>query len=119
EGDAKYILGPAELEGTDGASASSALGTTESGTVTNQYVVQLNCTSERGEKFKEVTERLATLAPSGQNRFAIVLDRLVISAPSVDTVIAGGQAEISAPPTAPFTQDQTVALANQLNYGSL
>src|SRR5699024_3576004 len=50
EGDAKYILGPAELEGTDVASANSALGTTESGTVTNQYVVQLNFTSECGEK---------------------------------------------------------------------
>src|SRR5699024_2466540 len=119
EGDAKYILGPAELEGTDVASANSALGTTESGTVTNKYVVQLNFTSEGGQKFKEVTQRLATLASTGQNRFAIVLDRLVISAPSVSNVIAGGQAEISAPPTAPFTQDQTVALANQLNYGSL
>ena len=119
EGDAKYILGPVELEGTDVASANSALGTTESGTVTNQYVVQLDFTSEGGQKFKEVTQRLATLVSSGQNRFAIVLDRLVISAPSVENVIGGGQAEISAPPTAPFTQDQTVALANQLNYGSL
>ncbi len=119
EGDAKYILGPTELEGTDVASANSALATNEQGTVTNQYVVQLNFTSAGGEKFKEVTQRLATLVSSGQNRFAIVLDQLVISAPSVDNVIAGGQAEISAPPTAPFTQDQTIALANQLNYGSL
>src|SRR5690625_854839 len=104
EGDAKYILEPVELEGTDVASANSALGTTESGTVTNQYVVQLDFTSEGGQKFKEVTQRLATLVSSGQNRFAIVLDRLVISAPSVENVIGGGQAEISAPPTAPFTQ---------------
>ncbi len=119
EGNAKYILGPAELEGTDVASANSALGTTQSGAVTNEYIVQLNFTSEGGQKFREVTQRLASLASTGQNQFAIVLDRLVVSAPSVDEVIAGGQAQISGSAANPFTQDQTISLANQLNYGSL
>lgn len=119
DGQAKYILGPAELEGTDVSSANSALETTEQGAVTNNYMVQLNFTSEGGQKFEEVSQRLASMAGTGQNRFAIVLDRLVISSPSVTTVIAGGQAQITGNPQNPFTQDQTIGLANQLNYGSL
>ncbi len=119
DGQAKYILGPAELEGTDVSSANSALETTEQGAVTNNYMVQLNFTSEGGQKFEEVTQRLASMTATGQNRFAIVLDRLVISSPSVTQVIAGGQAQITGNPQNPFTQEQTIGLANQLNYGSL
>ena len=119
DGQAKYILGPAELEGTDVSSANSALETTEQGAVTNNYMVQLNFTSEGGQKFEEVTQRLASMTGTGQNRFAIVLDRLVISSPSVTEVIPGGQASITGNPQNPFTQDQTISLANQLNYGSL
>ena len=62
-------------------------------------------------------------APAGSaatpplNQFAMVLDGLVISAPSLDTgvIIADGKAEISGT----FTRESAASLANQLNFGSL
>lgn len=119
DGTAKYILGPTEIKGTEISSANSALGTNAQGAVTNEYIVQLSFSDKGAAKFADVTKRLAGLAGTGRNRFAIVLDGLVISAPSVDEEIAGGQAQISGSEANPFTQDETIALANQLNYGAL
>ncbi|TDE92463.1 protein translocase subunit SecD [Occultella glacieicola] len=121
DGTAKYILGPMEIAGTEISSASSGLQVTESGTVTNDYVVNIEFTSEGGEKFATVTERLASpeQQANGTNRFAMVLDGLVISAPSVTEKIPSGEAQISGSSANPFTRDQATALANQLNFGAL
>lgn len=119
DGTSKFVLGPTEIEGTQVASANSALETTSQGAVTNNYIVQLSFNDQGAQKFAAVTKRLAGLASSGQNRFAIVLDGLVISAPSVTEEISGGQAQISGSDADPFTQDETISLANQLNYGAL
>ncbi|VZO40536.1 protein translocase subunit SecD [Occultella aeris] len=121
DGTAKYILGPMEIAGTEISSASSGLQVTESGTVTNDYVVNIEFTSEGGETFAAVTERLASpeLQANGTNRFAMVLDGLVISAPSVTAQIPNGEAQISGSTANPFTRDEATALANQLNFGAL
>ncbi|MBO9570275.1 MAG: protein translocase subunit SecD, partial [Cellulomonas iranensis] len=114
EGLAKYILGPVEIPGADIKSATSGLGVSSSGVQTGEWVVNLEFTSTGTPKFTEVTTRL-----SGQqrplNQFAVVLDALVISAPSVNAVIPNGQAEISGT----FTRQTAANLANQLNFGSL
>ncbi|KSW15301.1 preprotein translocase subunit SecD [Cellulomonas sp. B6] len=114
EGQAKYILGPVEIPGADIKSASSGMGMSQSGVSTGQWVVNLEFTSAGTPKFTEVTTRLA-----GQtrplNQFAVVLDALVISAPSVSNVIPDGKAEISGT----FTRQTAATLANQLNFGAL
>ena len=120
DGSAKYILGPMEIAGTEIASASSGLQVTPQGTVTNNYAVQLEFTSEGGQTFSAVTTRLSSPenVSAGTNRFAMVLDGLVISAPSVTETIPSGQAEISSTAN-PFTRDEALDLANKLNFGAL
>ncbi|MBO0900400.1 protein translocase subunit SecD [Cellulomonas sp. zg-ZUI222] len=114
EGLAKYILGPVEIPGADIKSATSGMGTTSTGASTGQWVVNLEFTGAGTPKFTEVTTRLASQTPP-LNQFAVVLDALVISAPSVNEVIPNGQAQISGS----FDRESAATLANQLNFGSL
>lgn len=116
DGTVKYILGPVEIEGTDIKNASSGLRTNQQGNVTNEWVVNLEFNSAGTKLFADVTERLQGLE-SPQNQFAMVLDGLVISAPSLSagTVINDGKAEISGT----FTRETAATLANQLNFGAL
>ncbi|RMI13516.1 protein translocase subunit SecD [Cellulomonas triticagri] len=116
DGTVKYILGPIEVEGARIANASSGLQVTSTGAVTNRWAVNLEFDSEGTTQFRDVTERLQGLQ-SPQNQFAIVLDGLVISAPSLDpgVIISDGKAEISGT----FTRDSATALANQLKFGAL
>ena len=71
----------------------------------------------QGQKFANVTTRLYALQAADQtrNRFAIVLDKQVISAPSTNAVIANGQASI----TGNFTIESARSLAQQLKFGAL
>ena len=114
DGFVKYVLGPVEVEGTQIARASSGLGTTAQGVITNEWVVQLDFDAEGTSAFSTSTQRLVQLAEP-QNQFAIVLDGLVISAPTVNVPITNGQAEISGT----FTRESAATLANQLSFGSL
>ncbi|WP_318244211.1 protein translocase subunit SecD [Oerskovia rustica] len=114
DGSAKYILGPVEIEGTEISNASSGMGTTPQGVSTGQWVVNLEFNNEGTEAFKDTTTRLVSL-PSPQNAFALVLDGLVISAPTANDVITDGKAEISGS----FNRESAALLANQLNFGSL
>lgn len=114
DGTAKYILGPVEIEGTEISNASSGMGTTAQGVSTGQWVVNLEFNKAGTEAFEVVTDRLFSL-PAPQNAFALVLDGLVISAPSANAVITDGKAEISGS----FTRESAALLANQLNFGSL
>lgn len=114
EGTGKFILGPVEIAGADIDTATSGLRQLPSGATTNEWVVNLAFTSGGTPKFTETTTRLSTQQPP-LNQFAVVLDALVISAPSVNEVIPNGQAEISGT----FTRDSAAALANQLSFGSL
>ncbi|HOA00958.1 MAG TPA: protein translocase subunit SecD [Dermatophilaceae bacterium] len=113
----KYILGPVELDGTDIADATSGYQSGNNGQPTNIVEVRLNFTGEGGQKFANVTTRLYALQAADQtrNRFAIVLDKQVISAPSTNAVIANGQASI----TGNFTIESARSLAQQLKFGAL
>jgi len=114
DGAAKYILGPVEVEGVRIESASSGLAQNAQGFTTGEWAVSLEFDNEGADQFRTVTERLIALQPP-QNQFAIVLDSLVVSAPSTNAVITDGRAEI----TGSFTQTSSSQLANQLKFGAL
>lgn len=110
----KYILGPVEVEGTRIAKASSGLEQLSGGGVGTKWVVNLEFDSTGTKQFADVSKRLLPLS-SPQNQFGIVLDGLVVSAPSINAEILNGKAEISGS----FTRASAATLAQQLNFGSL
>lgn len=105
EGTEKYLLSPAIIEGTDLTDASYGIPQNEV-----QYIVQLDFNGHGRKIFADAT---GTIAGTGQ-RFAIVLDGQVISAPTASSRISGG-AQI----TGDFTQAEAKSLATSLKYGSL
>jgi len=105
----KYLLGPVLIHGDEVARAYAAV---PQGAVSWQ--VQLEFTDEGATNFNTVTSHLSTQTEP-LNQFAIVLDDVVISAPSVENPIPGGRAEISGS----FTQETATSLANVLTYGAL
>jgi preprotein translocase subunit SecD len=109
----KYILGPVEVTGTEISDAQA--GTETVGAVsTNKWLVNLTFKSEGAKKFADTTTRLFGLTDP-RNRFAVTLDGIVVTAPSVQGVITGGEAQI----TGSFSQAEATSLSNQLKYGSL
>ncbi|KGM12510.1 protein translocase subunit SecD [Cellulomonas carbonis] len=113
-GFAKYVLGPVEVRGDDVERAESGLRVSSTGAVTNDWVVNIEFDGEGGRLFREVTTRLSSLE-SPRDQFAMVLDGLVISAPSVNEPITNGQAEISGT----FDRESAGTLARQLSFGAL
>ncbi|ELS51863.1 protein translocase subunit SecD [Streptomyces viridochromogenes] len=106
----KYILGPAEVDGTDVDKAEARFNTqTAAG-----WTVTMEFTDAGAKKFGEITGKLAQ-NQQPQNQFAIVLDGDVVSDPSVSQALTGGNAEISGN----FTQESAQSLANMLSYGAL
>ncbi|MGW1750949.1 protein translocase subunit SecD [Streptomyces sp. NPDC002092] len=106
----KYILGPAEVDGTDVKSAQARFNTqTAAG-----WTVTMDFTGKGSKKFGDITGKLAKNQPP-QNQFAIVLDGNVVSDPSVNQALTGGNAEI----TGSFSQQEAQSLANMLSYGAL
>ncbi|GGU01549.1 protein translocase subunit SecD [Streptomyces coeruleorubidus] len=106
----KYILGPAEVDGTDVDKAQAVLNTqTGAG-----WTVTMDFTDGGAKKFADVTGKLAQ-NQSPQNQFAIVLDGDVVSDPYVRQALTGGNAEISGN----FTQQSAQDLSNMLSYGAL
>ena len=132
-----YILGPAEITGTELKSANSGLETDSRGQTTNKWVVSLAFNPDGTKKFSELSKRLlayrdqaaaagAQGAQGAQNQdsqakaqFAIVLDGLTIMASGfnsdVHSPITDGRVQI----TGSFNQNQANTLANQLSFGSL
>ncbi|MEP6762606.1 MAG: protein translocase subunit SecD, partial [Sporichthyaceae bacterium] len=111
----KYILGPAEVLGTDVTGANASLNTNSQGAVTGGWIVSLDFSRSGSRKFAATTTRLAALQPP-LNRFGIVLDGLVVSAPGLNNgPITGGSAQIEGD----FTQQEARDLANVLKYGAL
>ncbi|MGX1913185.1 protein translocase subunit SecD [Streptomyces phaeochromogenes] len=106
----KYILGPAEVEGTDVDKASALFDTQGAA----GWKVTMDFTSKGAKKFASITGKLAQ-NQSPQNQFAIVLDGEVVSDPYVSQALTGGSAEISGS----FDQQEAENLANMLSYGAL
>ncbi|MFE9031159.1 protein translocase subunit SecD [Streptomyces iakyrus] len=106
----KYILGPAEVDGTDVDKAQAVLNTqTGAG-----WTVTMDFTDGGAKKFADITGKLAQ-NQSPQNQFAIVLDGDVVSDPYVKQALTGGNAEISGN----FNQQSAQDLSNMLSYGAL
>ena len=132
-----YILGPADITGTELKSANSGLETDSRGQTTNKWIVSLAFNPDGTKKFSELSKRLlayrdqataagAQGAQGAQNQdsqakaqFAIVLDGLTIMASgfneTVHSPITDGRVQI----TGGFSQNQANTLANQLSFGSL
>ena len=132
-----YILGPADITGTELKSANSGLETDSRGQTTNKWIVSLAFNPDGTKKFSELSKRLlayrdqataagAQGAQGAQNQdsqakaqFAIVLDGLTIMASGfnsdVHSPITDGRVQI----TGGFNQNQANTLANQLSFGSL
>ncbi len=110
DGASKYILAPAEVEGSQVAKASAVLDNTNG----NGWMVLLTFNGAGTSAFGKMTTRVTSLA-SPQNQAAIVLDGLVVSAPRINEAINSGSAQI----TGNFTQTDSTDLANKLKYGAL
>ncbi len=113
DGSAKYILGPAELDGTAITDASAGRDP-KSGA----WLVQLTMNADGADAFGKVStrlnqNRLDNLSPRDQ--FAFVLDGNVISAPRMNGQILDGKPSISGS----FTQESATTLADQLKFGAL
>ncbi|MEU6231030.1 protein translocase subunit SecD [Streptomyces sp. NPDC047042] len=106
----KFILGPAEVDGTEVKKAQAVFDTQGAA----GWQVTMDFTSKGSKQFGEVTGRLAQNQPP-QNEFGIVLDGEVVSNPFVNTAITGGSAQISGS----FDQTEAQDLANMLSYGAL
>ncbi|BDV30609.1 protein translocase subunit SecD [Microbacterium terricola] len=105
----KYILGPVELDGTSITDASAGLEQTS-----GQWVVNIKFDDAGTKTFGKISERLYG-AEAPLNQFAFVLDGSVLSAPSMNAIILGGNPSISGS----FTQETAQALGDQLKYGAL
>ena len=125
-GQIKYILGPVAVPGSDLTSATAAIARNNNGQSTGQWIVSLQFNHDGAEKFKDTSTILYgyhDADPQGssyrgspdRNSFAVVLDGTVITAPSMQAIIANGEAQISGN----FTAQSATALANQLQFGSL
>ena len=119
----KYILGPTELSGASVTDATYGPEQIQGGAPTGRWEVVLTFDNQGGQTFADITQRLFSYrgapSPTGavdaRNRFAMVLDGEVISAPGVQSVISGGTATI----TGDFTAEESETLANQLRFGAL
>nr|WP_241267161.1 protein translocase subunit SecD [Streptomyces scabichelini] len=106
----KYVLGPVAVKGEQVDDA-SAVFQTQTG---EGWIVQMDFDKTGSKQFADVTGKLVGQTPP-QNQFAIVLDGEIVSAPSVNSAITGGQAQISGG----FNQQSAEELANILSYGAL
>lgn len=137
-----YILGPADIAGTDIDTAVSGTETTEHGGTTNNWGVSVEFNSTGTDQFAAVSERLlayrdaarAAQPPAGANgaptsttdsqkaQFAIVLDGLTIMSSgfrdSVTSPITDGRVRIDIGQGGE-ARAQSNTLANQLSFGAL
>ncbi len=116
DGSFKYILGPVEVSGETISNATSGLISNSQGASTGQWGVFITFNDSGTQQFADVTTRLFGFPPTDvRNRFAIVLDGRVISAPTTNAIITDGQPQISGS----FTQESAKTLADQLKFGAL
>jgi len=116
DGAYKYILGPVEVAGETISDASAQTQQTQQGASTGVWEVAIEFNAKGTEQFAEVTKRLFAYGETDvHNRFAIVLDGRIITAPTTNAVISNGKPAISGS----FTEDTAKTLADQLKFGAL
>ena len=99
--------GEVVMDGSSVAKA-EALVNTEQGS-SGEYMVGLELTSDGAKVFAD-----ATAANVGKT-LSIYMDETLLSAPTVNEAISGGEATI----TGNFTSEEAIKLANQINGGAL
>ncbi len=107
----KYRLGPVELTGDAIDSAAAVFDSGGQTSLGRGWIIDFSLTGEGSQAFGDVTTRLAPT----DGQLGIVVDRQVISAPSVNEPITGGTAFIEGS----FTETRAKDLATQLNAGAL
>ncbi|WP_236842294.1 protein translocase subunit SecD [Boudabousia tangfeifanii] len=117
DGHEKYILSPVDLPGSMISHAAAGQIPNQAGGNTGRWGVDLSFNSKGATIFEAVSKRLLAFRQDNptKNRFAIVLDGNVVSAPGIENVIPSGNAQISGN----FTLASATSLANQLQFGSL
>lgn len=109
DGQAKYKLGPVEITGDAISRATASFDTGSQTSVGQGWQINFDLTDTGTATFADVTTRLVG------RQLAIVVDRQVISAPTVESPITNGSGVI----TGAFSQSRAQDLATQLNAGAL
>lgn len=110
DGFEKFVLAPAFITGDQVVDSQATLPQQGAG----GWMVTLDFDSAGAKKLSEASINLSKL-PSPQNRFGIVLDGLVTSAPFFSEPILGGKAQIEGN----FQAAEAKQLAQVLRYGAL
>jgi protein-export membrane protein SecD len=114
QGVAKYVLGPVVISGEDFDSAAAVIDTGGQLGGTGEWTVEFDLNGEGATRFADATTA-AVAAPEPTNQIAIIVDRVVISSPTVQSAITGGTGVI----TGGFAEQEAKDLATQLNAGAL
>ena len=113
DGLTKYILGPAEVFGTEVTNATPGQKQSQGGS-TGEWEVLLSFNGAGTTGFCNQTSRIVSL-PAPRNRSAVVLDNRVITDPVPQTALCAGNASI----TGSFTGASAKVLADQIKFGAL
>jgi preprotein translocase subunit SecD len=111
DGKTKYLLDVSSIDGRDVTAASATPEKTSSEVLTGNWQVNLSLKDPGKTAFRQITAQLA--GTGGQ--FAIVMDGIVYTAPTVYAAIDDGEAQI----TGNFTQASATDLAAVLKDGVL
>jgi preprotein translocase subunit SecD len=106
----RFRLGPAVIAGGDIVEANAVLG----GATGSEWTVSFRLSGDATQRFADATTAAVSLPPP-QNQIAIVVDRAIISAPTVQNPITGGTGDI----TGGFDEQEARDLATVLNSGAL
>ncbi|HET9312150.1 MAG TPA: protein translocase subunit SecD [Actinomycetota bacterium] len=106
----RFRLGPAVIAGGDIVDANAILG----GATGSEWSVSFRLSGDASGRFADATTAAVSLPPP-QNQIAIVVDRAIISAPTVQNPITGGTGDI----TGGFSEEEARDLATVLNSGAL
>jgi preprotein translocase subunit SecD len=109
DGSTKYVLGPVEITGDAISSAKATFDSGSQTSVGSGWQIDFTLTGPGSTAFGDATTRLVG------KQLAIVVDRSVISAPTVQSPITNGRGVI----TGSFTENRAKDLATQLNAGAL
>ncbi len=111
---AKFVLGPVVISGDDFEKAGAVLSTQGQIGAVSEWTVTFDLDNDGADRFADATTE-AVGSPAPLNQIAIIVDRVVISAPTVQSAITGGNGEI----TGNFSEQEAKDLATQLNAGAL
>ncbi len=106
----RFRLGPSVIAGGDIVEANAVLG----GATGAEWAVSFRLSGDATQRFADATTAAVSLPPP-QNQIAIVVDRAIVSAPTVQNPITGGTGDI----TGGFNEQEARDLATVLNSGAL